>query len=400
MSSYKKILLGLAWSVAIGIGIRLFSPLNTWAVVTNVALVSLGWIGVALLRHSPKQPNSLQTTNDTQKKEENYRALHTLFAKCTEEFERQFAVLHEEQERVQKLLSDAIAQLTASFSGMQTLAREQQSIAVSITSSDPNGDGLDRRYDHFLGNTSQVMQRIVDSIIENSRLGMELVDLTDGIAKRAQDVESILGEIGSIAKQTNLLALNAAIEAARAGEAGRGFAVVADEVRDLSTRTSHFSQQIGSVMQSMREVVGQTENAIQKMAAQDMTFALESKQEVEDILAAVDKVNKDRSASVDKLAKHANSMDVEVGRAVTALQFQDVVSQLLAYGGERVSHLSNIVRDLAKANAVFEQEHRLYADMVRSEMNHIETELRALKGKEASHPVTQKKLAQGEIELF
>jgi methyl-accepting chemotaxis protein len=63
---------------------------------------------------------------------------------------------------------------------------------------------------------------VVDSVIMNSKLGMELVELTDRISKRAKEVESILTEIAGIAKQTNLLALNAAIEAARAGEAGRG----------------------------------------------------------------------------------------------------------------------------------------------------------------------------------
>jgi uncharacterized protein YukE len=91
---------------------------------------------------------------------------------------------------------------------------------------------------------------------------MELVGLTDNIAARTQDVQSILSEIGAIAKQTNLLALNAAIEAARAGEAGRGFAVVADEVRDLSGRTSQFSQQINKVIQNMQVTVKQTEEAI------------------------------------------------------------------------------------------------------------------------------------------
>ena len=109
-----------------------------------------------------------------------------------------------------------------------------------------------RQFDEFVANTSQVMAQVVDNVVANSKLGMELVEMTDDIAKHTKKVQSILSEIGAIAKQTNLLALNAAIEAARAGEAGRGFAVVADEVRDLSARTTQFSQQINALMQTMQ----------------------------------------------------------------------------------------------------------------------------------------------------
>jgi methyl-accepting chemotaxis protein len=91
-------------------------------------------------------------------------------------------------------------------------------------------------------------------------------ELIDGLSSRTEQIEQVTQVIQSIASQTNLLALNAAIEAARAGEQGRGFAVVADEVRNLAARTASATEEVGQMVSDIRQQSAAVVSHIQQQA--------------------------------------------------------------------------------------------------------------------------------------
>ena len=401
----KFILGGALWTLLVALGAGMFPEILGASSVLTVLVVAAGWLVAGLIvPRGGESDDSWGSGGHCCQERALIDEFTGLLDECVRQCAVQFSSIQGDVERTQTLLGDAISELTTSFEGMNGLTNEQRTVAVGVTGSVGEGESV-RQFDEFVATTSQVMGQGVDNIVNNSKLGMELVEMTDGIALHARRVQGILSEIGAIAKQTNLLALNAAIEAARAGEAGRGFAVVADEVRDLSARTTQFSQQINVLMQTMQGSVHQTEEAIQRMASQDMTFALESKTRVEEIVKAMEDQNRIRKIAIERLADGSAKVSAEVNRAVTALQFQDMVSQLLGHIGRRVTALVGVLDQLSSLGqtlrvdaerkdagaaiaALREETAKLAASLAK--MTHIGN----------SNPVGQQNFGQGDVELF
>ena len=200
-------------------------------------------------------------------------------------------------------------------------------------------DGSHRANDSALTGSSvvQATMAVMNSIADRVK---ESAHTVENLGAQSDQIGEIVGTIEDIADQTNLLALNAAIEAARAGEQGRGFAVVADEVRALAERTTKATKEIGAMIKSIQH---QTRGAVTSMG--------DGVKEVERGTAEAAKSGQ----ALEEILEQINAVSMQVGQIATAAEEQTVttgeISNKIQVITEVMQGSSEVAKDAAAAAA-------------------------------------------------
>ena len=273
---------------------------------------------------------------------------------------------------------------------------------VINTASGNVNDGSKINIMTFTNSTSTTLQSFIEIFLDVSKQGVESIHRIDDVVHAMSAVFALLDNIKTIADETSMLALNATIEAAHAGEAGRGFSVVAKEVSKLAQYSRDFNAKVLDQVVNAQEIINNTRDIVGQLISKDLSFAIVAKNQVVSMLAEIEIINQTVSASLSDASVLSGEISNDVSIAVRSLQFEDIVRQQLDHTKERIE---NISRQISLLSSLFSEltsiknsgtQESVSLEKIKQEFQSCLNNM----SKDSHKPALQASVQAGDIDLF
>jgi methyl-accepting chemotaxis protein len=255
---------------------------------------------------------------------------------------------------VKSVVSNASVKLNDSLSGLRDASSSQKAMLGELVTqllqlAHPESEEGSEGNQSYSEMSDQMIASLMASLEEIYSASRTSSERFESMLAEVEVVEKLLTDIVNINAQTNLLALNAAIEAARAGEAGRGFAVVADEVRNLSRRTEEFSEQIRTSITTLSGDIEAVKGNIDTVTNFDVSAQADAQKQITAMWKDIEALADDASHQSETVSETASQIDNMVGESIVQLQFEDISIQQLQQLVDRF----DVIRSLMEESVAF-----------------------------------------------
>lgn len=251
----------------------------------------------------------------------------------------------------------------------------------------------------FIDQTAGALDQFIQILVQVSKQSLRTVYEIDDMVKHVDSIFALLDDVRHIADQTNFLSLNAAIEAARAGDAGRGFSVVASEIRNLSDHSNELNGRIRAQIENTKQAIANVRATVGDMAARDMTTAIHTKDRLNETFEDIAAFNTFIDGHISRLSQTAQEINNAVGDAIRSLQFEDIVTQTLGQAEHHIASLQQLGAHTATA-ANKPEKSAVDIEAVFRELHDSLTTLVAQRKNSRAKIVEQQSMQQGDVDLF